>query len=686
MSDKPNSTLALVIDTSRQHCPRLLDVNNPHGSSPDLLRSPGTSSSNTTSLWSSSFASVSNHTPSTGHTIASSIHDHCFSRTPRNPTTGSTVSDPEWLISQIDEYLADLDVAPSTAQSANSLHRQPLKIEINPEVLSSVERALPSSPDALRMSHIRLPAPLLPSAVARRASMPSSPSDWDDGFTSPLFYRAFQRPEGGVAPADDAAPFPYSPCRESVSLESGYFASSIMGRMGDFGSRRPSLLDDIVEKKETEMKKEVEVKVGDGGWSPKSIRPKEEEGKGEEGKDVPSIRLEAAAEDSDICSSTGDAASSQSSPLSAFTSISSCEGANSRMDDARSRPNMDSAPQTTAAAAAVVEAASRSSNFLSAENGCDRSDRRNHRQFQPTDPSPSSAASLHVPTLTPPPLRARTVPLIPPPTIPPRRGLSRSASAGNLPRYQPHHDQQHAAMKSKPTIVHSPESVVTAIKGFIGHPGLKKDLTPSPPSLAPTKATVSTSNASPTSTQIVEGVRKMNKLKKLLGEEVGSHIPHPTARWVASTAIPPLQTSFDPPPSHRFTTKNTTSTTNKPLPCLPAFPSPQRSNTTFTHPTSMHKSHPSLKTKCCTTNNGRPSTARESRCRCANCTSLQLGKISSSSSSSSQQRQLSSALAGTSLRLPASNHHQTRPSTASSLKTRAAGMTVRKGSFFEMDD
>ncbi|SPO24792.1 uncharacterized protein UTRI_01776_B [Ustilago trichophora] len=662
MTDKPNNTLALVIDTSRQCCSRLLDTNELNGSPPDLLRSPGTSSSNTTILWSSSFASASNNTPSTGLTSASSHYDHCFTRTPRN---GSTVADPEWLISQIDEYLADLDGAPFAAQSGGSLRRRSLKIEINPEVLASVERALPSSPDALRMSHIRIPAPLLPSAMTRRVSMPSSPSEFDEGFASPLFYRAFQRPDGGIAPADDAAPFPYSPCRESVSLEPGYFASSILGRIGDNGGRRPSLLDDILERKETEV--EAEAKGSDGEWSSKCAGTQEEEvEEGAEGKDVPSIRLEAAAEDNDVYPSMDEATSSRSSPSSAITPVSSCEGARSHKDDVQSRPSTGSASD----AAAAMMAGSRSSNSTPAENGGDRPHWRDHRQYQPTEPSPSSAASLHVPMLTPPPLRARTVPLIPPPTIPARRGLSRSASAGNLPRYEPHPHHHHPATKSKPTIAQTnPESVFTTIKGFIGEPGLKKDLTPSPPSLAPSKAKASSSNVSPTSTQIVEGVRKMNKLKKILGEEVGSHIPHPTAGWGA--AVTPLsRTSLDP--AHRPTTKSA-GTTNKPLPCLPAFP--PRTNTA-----PMHKPHPSHKTKCCTSTNGRPSTARESRCRCANCTSLELGKTTSSAS---QQRQLSSALVGTSLRLPAA--HASRPSTASSLKSRSAA-SVRKGSFFDMDD
>lgn len=133
------------------------------------------------------------------------------------PSTGCTVLTPECcpIISQINHFLADLH-----------LPCRPARLNLDPKQLEAVERALPSSPDALRMSDVR----------AERASLPASQSGihFEDGVASPLFHHCFVRAGEGKGVRDDAAPFPYSPGRESVFLEArGSLFARLEGSSGE---------------------------------------------------------------------------------------------------------------------------------------------------------------------------------------------------------------------------------------------------------------------------------------------------------------------------------------------------------------------------------------------------------------------------------------------------------------------
>ncbi|KAF6767114.1 hypothetical protein PSEUBRA_002667 [Kalmanozyma brasiliensis GHG001] len=164
MTDKAIA-LGLFIDTSRQRTRRLQNVAIPSAST-SVQRTPGTSES---------YLDLT-YTPSTACTNLSVA-----------PSSEAKV-DPQWIISQIDEYLAHLDV-PTFKTTKPARRSARLWIETDPARLSVVERALASSPDALDSgSFLTVPS--------------CSP-----GFLSP-FFRGFTLATDGV---QDAAPFPYSP-------------------------------------------------------------------------------------------------------------------------------------------------------------------------------------------------------------------------------------------------------------------------------------------------------------------------------------------------------------------------------------------------------------------------------------------------------------------------------------------
>ncbi|SJX61698.1 uncharacterized protein SRS1_12682 [Sporisorium reilianum f. sp. reilianum] len=566
MSDKTD-TVTLVIDTSRQRPPLL---NTPLKLSASDLQTPDTSSTSTTVLWS---ASASATTPTTALTTACT-YDHAFAAR-RSPDTASATHNSEWLISKIDEYLADL--SSSLPRPASKAVRRSLKLDLDPVRLLSVERALPSSPDAVRPAHLAIPPLLLSSGSGSGSSgkscptsMPSSPIDFDDDLCSSLFYRCFSRP--GCAVSEDAAPFPYSPCRESVCLEPGYFAGGLLGRVSgaaDGGWRRTSVVDVLMEREES-------------------------------GVGLPSIRLEAANEVDEE-----DEGGANSAPVSAESSAcSSPEREQVYWSEEEPRSAEDSPASTHIAASKSLDVPAPSTDA---------------QLFTPSTPE---GKSLHVPTRT----------LLPPPAIPPRRRLSRSASAGNLTRMS-----TQAARNLTPAT--SPERLDLLCTPTRSNTEPPK--TPSPPS---SKRAV---EVSPTSTQIVTGVRKMNKLKQLLGEEVSPHI---SRALIANTRDA------------------------KPLPCLPSR-ALQRSHTTFSANTAVLGSHKPRDKKCCAAtggSTGRPATARD-RCNCASCAAR--ADLSKSA--------LKMALTGTSLKLPPPRPERVglgaRPSTSGSMRR-------AKASFLDISD
>ncbi|CDW96735.1 hypothetical protein [Sporisorium scitamineum] len=483
MNDETD-TVTLVIDTSRQR--PLLPLNTPRKLSATDLKTPDTSSTNTTVLWSTSASAT---TPTTALT---SVSDHFLSRP---PDTASTTTNSEWLISKIDEYLADLH---STLPTKPSKPRRSLELDLDPLKLLSVEQALPSSPEAIRTSLLGIPPLLLGGGKSCPTSMPSSPIDFDDDLCSPLFYRCFSKPGGGVV-HEDAAPFPYSPCQESVCLEP--FGGGLFSRLsGGDGWRRPSLIDVCGDKEAQaqlvahEMKREV---TGVGS--------------------LPSIRLEIATEVDKNAENEV-----HSSPESAASSVCSSP---EREQLHWSRDEKGGSPSTISDSPVSIHVAASKSLDVPSDTNQPYGDTH---LFSPATPDPK-AASLHVPTR---PLH--------PPTIPPRRGLSRSASAGNLTRM--------ATQQSSPNPLTSNGTSSSRLSRE------EHSTAPTRSNTEPSKLTVVTPSpkkpveASPTSTQIVTGVRKMNKLKKLLGEEVGSHIA--TGTFTAAAA-PQLNHKHLLHPSHQ---------------------------------------------------------------------------------------------------------------------------------------
>lgn len=165
MTDKAGA-VALVIDTSRQRSRRLQTAAVPSAST-SVQTTPGTAES---------YLDLA-YTPSTA----------CTNLSVASGPVAKT--DSQWIISQIDEYLARFDV--STFDTTELRRRSArLRIETDATRLSVVERTLASSPDALD------PSPFL------------APPDASPDLLSP-FFRGFTLGTGGM---QDAAPFPYSPC------------------------------------------------------------------------------------------------------------------------------------------------------------------------------------------------------------------------------------------------------------------------------------------------------------------------------------------------------------------------------------------------------------------------------------------------------------------------------------------
>lgn len=654
MSEKVSS-LSLVIDTSRRRDPLLPGLSD-CGSSNDNLRSPKTTGSSTTLLWS---ATVST-TPATGLT-ANSAYENFDTRTPP-----AYKSDPEWLITKIDEYLADLNLTVACRSAKSTRHS--LKIDVSPEGLSSVERALPSSPDALLLSYKAVQSPLLTSGNARSVSALSSPAEFDVDFASPLFYQCFSRPDG-CRVSDDAAPFPYSPCRESVSLEAGGFGSSFINRRGDSTYRRPFLLD------ETSETKPQQIVFSSGGGLPHT-----QNSAVVDGSDVPSIRLETSVE-SDFgafeAHSFGRQAALKSSPPSTASSTTSCEsgehGNSSFQNEQAPRIPTNAQPASALPENKIVEATCTASDKLGAS--------REKRTISPATPTCNPKASPYLHSSSP----TESLQVFKRSTASSRRFLTRSSSAGDLSRLE---------------VQSGPSSCLEAKTGVNGLETARQvpriiDRAATPGGSSPIRqgeragisprgspeAKVLTSL--PTSTQIIEGVRKVNKLKRLLGEEVGSHISTACSitQHVWASSPPRSHTTLDPPCPPIHTDPLRWVDMMKPLPRLPGPPlrSLQRSNTANTVPGAqigrrvlLDPSKPREK-KCCkeSSGTGRPSTARDARCRCPNCVEVR----------NASQRLLTSALAGTSLRLD-SKVSSVRPSTASSHHSRSLS---RSRSFLDVD-
>ncbi|CCF53574.1 hypothetical protein NDA11_007940 [Ustilago hordei] len=579
MGDRSNS-VSLVIDTSRRSLKN-------QGGSVDTLDSPTTSYPNTSLVWSTSTST----TPSTGLT-STSAYDHNISHTRRSIGTSA-----ECIITKIDEYLADLQM-PISSKSVKAVRRS-LTINIDPKELAFFEQALPSSPDAMKSGNAQTSSPP-PSARPRRLSMPSSPFDFENGLPSPFFYRCFAKQDGKIV-LDDAAPFPYSPCREDVCIESASLYGSILGRLDDYGSACPIRTD--------EGSKSTSKTSSRPTQSPESVgKSQAHETPSQAEVELPSIRFDAVDE-SDTPSTSGGTdygcnLTPRSSPLSLATSVSSCDN-----NDCCGRPTRETSPSRS-----LVDSLPRNelgqvprSEMRPATADRDRcgSSSLSHSPVA-LRPSPSLRISATAPSPT-----HEWSPLLRP-SLGSHRGLSRSASAGNLPR-----------LSTGPTSAGPPVAVGVVRRADSGSSGShtvrfasttsttspsicrQKPTAPSPPS--PRKA--DPLNTSPTSTQIIEGVRKLNKLKKLLGEEVSSHIT---------------------PASQQLRRVDRM----KPLPLLPYLPL-QRSNTslttittTATHSLSINSrtmlgSYKRRDKKPCSAStsstNGRPSTARDARCTCPNC-------------------------------------------------------------------
>ncbi|SNX83280.1 uncharacterized protein MEPE_01987 [Melanopsichium pennsylvanicum] len=606
MSENSNDSLALVIDTSRQRPHQLRNTKN-RSSLFEPHPTPGTSCSTISIPWSDSTSA----TPSTGATSPSPYNSSAYYRhLPLTP--GSTTADPCYLITKIDEYLAELH-APTFGKNTKSPRRS-LRIEINSELLSSAETALPSSPDAIRSTQGMTLSPLLTSARARPASMPASPSIFEADFGSPLFYRTFQRPDGQSV-CEDAAPFPYSPCRESVSVEPGNLRGSISNRLSELEQSRTSSPEDVVKRSSEER---VE-SICEGRWNPTYDGKKD----GSESNEVPLPRIDtvdktgtSSSRNSDIPAWT----TPQSSPTSVITSPSSCEC----IADIATEVKDTKLPWNVMECPVIITVAGPSPPDESSEP---------NSEAQPrlcTTPESRAAVSSYVQATK----RSHTVPLAPPSALAHRPGLSRSASVGNLhllsSRTLPFGATDSRALASSPHVpkqdkISSKSTAFALVKG-----DLDNRLAPLPPSSANT--------TSPTSTQIIEGVRRMNKLKKLLGEEVGSHVLVP-----ARLPIPQASLSSIAPFSPCEASDLRRANTMKPLPLIPNSKGFEevpvmRSQIIL----GSHKRKQGEKVRGClaTSSTGRPSTARE-RCGCEDC--IEMEKVS--------QRLLAFALAGSSLHL-----------------------------------
>ncbi|GAC96363.1 aspartate aminotransferase [Pseudozyma hubeiensis SY62] len=169
---------------------------------------------------------------------------------------------------------------------------------------------------------------------------------------------------------------------------------------------------------------------------------------------------------------------------------------------------------------------------------------------------------------------------------------------------------------------------------------------------------------SPTSTQIVKTVRKLNKLKQLLGDEVGCHI----LPSVGNTSLG----VHESPAANQVNVM-------KPLPLIPRRGSPQRSKTSTSTSTSTSKPRSKTCLLLATASTGRPSTAAGAPCTCAKCC-RKMDVIS--------DRILSSTVVGMSLRDVSAERErkaravvERRPNTSASVWARSEW---RDGSFFEM--
>ncbi|TKY86767.1 hypothetical protein EX895_004407 [Sporisorium graminicola] len=642
-------TVTLVIDTSRQRT-----SNADTGKSPPCsLRTPDTSSTETTILWSARASeSASARTPSTALSSKSNCGRALLAHRPNSDLTSvTTTGNPEWLISKIDEYLADLSATLPVPHLSKACRRS-LKLDLDPLKLLSVERALPSSPDAVRRSHLCIPPLLLSSGSSSgkscSTSMPSSPLDFNDDLFSPLFYRCFSKPDSSLV-CEDAAPFPYSPCQEAVCLDRGVLESTGWERFSGSGReqwRRPSVIDICMEAAMAVSSDADGNEVGSeaiGGSTAFLPMP------------MPSIRLEAAKEggagevvEDDKVGHTLQSAASSVCSSSKQELVYWC-----REEKEASQGSVGNSPVALHLPASTLDV-----SFPASLNA------------QLSTPARPAAPSLHVPAHT-----------LLPPTIPPRRGLSRSASAGNLTRVSTPHTPHTTSSESLHHFCSATRSNTEPNKPAATATTVAAERTP------PRASSRRAVEVSPTSTQIVTGVRKINKLKQLLGEEVGSHI------GVTPAALcTPARASLEEDlmaPLHTRITRDT-----KPLPCLPASRSLQRSQTTASTstcastcaPATRHAnravlgSHRPRDKKCCATggdgNTGRPSTTRE-RCNCTSC-----------EASDATKQALKLALTGTSLRLPPPPPRPVRaglmqrPSTSGSMKARKI---AREASFLDVE-
>lgn len=439
--------MTLVIDTSRRANPCA-----PTTAHHEPEKTPITSSTTSTVLCSANTSTV---TPSTGSINMSTL---CTSL----PCSASQATHSETLLSAIDEYLADLRLPLATTTNTSG-RRVPLKLNLDHSKLSSVEQALASSPDVLRRSHLPLHFDVANPSVRR---MTDEIEYGTEVVGSPAFYRCFKSGEG-VTVMEDAAAFPYSPCRESVLVDE---------RGGDTRFRGPD--------RYREDRSRGDVSEGETSEA-KEPRP--------EKAGLPGIRFESPGEEESSSSDDScgvDGKSLNTSPSSTCSSLTSC-GTETKIDPVYSKEM-----QTNRSA---------------------------------SDPS-------------------------------------RFTSMSRIERPQ----------RSRP---YSP-----ATNTFI--PATSATSSPSPHH-------VQSIELSPTSTQIVKGVRKLNKLKQLLGDEVDSHI-------LPSVGIAPSANRVN---------------TMKPLPLLPRRNLSRRSKTS----TSADKPRSKTCLLLATASTGRPSTAEGTPCTCAKC-------------------------------------------------------------------
>lgn len=564
-------TMTLVIDTSRQtsrFSRTAVDRNDG--------QTPSTSSATPTTSWSTS---TCNTTPSTGLTTVFN-QDRFLCTHPSAASGASSSTSPHCLISTIDEYLADLRFDfPTAKASARPLrHRASLTLEVDATRRFSVEHALASSPDAMWGSHMATPPPL----ACGKTRTPDLPvlehvDHSESVIASPDFYRCFKSHGRGMV-IEDAAAFPYSPCRESVFVDTRRASSSSGFARSDQDAcrRRTSMLEVSVDRESVE--KDVE---RNDGREPLTSSPTK--------ASLPSIRFQAAAE-------TGYVVSYDSGAVDGSASTSLSESAGSSVTYFGHEEKRVTADDTTMFHRSEVSSAS--TDIIASETASASPPTSTASiQAQGPSPRPASLESVTSPASLPihKPSRCHQPPLLVPPIRAERPGLSRSASAGNLsPTSRNPVSTKFAAAPispraTRPHLIPVKRDPKTGAFTAVLDAKLTRTLTTSPPPTRP-----KTAETSPTSTEIVKGVRKMNKLKKLLGDEVGSHISNNSVGTGPSMTCPPRVLALDLR-SDSGGVKNTM----KPLPDLPPRRVLQRSNTmnVFSQPSSSIFALGSLKSR-----------------------------------------------------------------------------------------